>query len=116
MLILIRVLITTCVILLIAHYVPGLEVGGFWDAVLFGLILGFINAIIRPILVFLTLPISVMTLGLFLLVINGFTFWLAAEISYGVKLQSFDAALIGGIVIWLTGIVTNRFVWKKGSL
>jgi putative membrane protein len=116
MLIVIRILITTCVILMMAHVIPGLEVPSFFDALIFGLVLGVINAIIRPILVFLTLPISLVTLGLFLLVINGFTFWLAAEISYGIKLQSFDAALLGGIIIWITGMVTNRFIWKKGSL
>lgn len=116
MLIIARILITTAIILLIAHFVPDLEVPNFLDALIFGLVLGIINAFIRPILVFLTLPISIITLGLFLLVINGFTFWLAAEISYGIKIKSLDAALIGGIVIWLTGIVTNRFIWKKGSL
>ena len=115
MLFLIRLLVTTVVIIITAHVIPGLVVPSFWDAFFFGVILGLINAIIRPILIFLTLPISVVTLGLFTLVINGFTFWLAGEISYGVRIENIEAAFIGGVIIWLTGLFTNRFIWKKGS-
>ncbi|MCF7852785.1 MAG: phage holin family protein [Simkaniaceae bacterium] len=110
---LIRLLITTGVIILTAHVIPGLIVPSYLDALIFGIILGLINATIRPVLVFLTLPISIITLGLFTLVINGFTFWLAAEISYGVKVVNIEAAIIGGIIIWLTGLFTNRFVWGR---
>lgn len=107
MLILLRLLITTVVIIITAHVIPGLEVPSFFDALIFGIILGLINSFIRPILVFLTLPITVVTLGLFTLVINGFTFWLAAEISYGVHVENIEAAIIGGAIIWLTGIFTK---------
>ena len=70
----VRVIITTIVVLICAHFLPGLEVKNNLDAVLFGIILAIINSIIRPILTLLTLPITIFTLGLFLLVINGFTF------------------------------------------
>ena len=109
----IRLLITTVVIMVIAHVIPGLYVPSFWDALLFGVILGVINAVVRPLIVFLTLPITVLTLGLFTLVINAFTFWLAAEISYGVHVKTLEAAVIGGVIMWVTGLFTNRFVWKS---
>jgi len=111
-LLLLRIVITTVVVIIIAHLIPGLEVKDLSDAIFFGLILGVVNAIIRPILTLLTLPISILTLGLFTLVINGFTFWLASEISYGVHITSFWGAFWGGLIMWLTGLVTNRLIWK----
>ncbi|MDN3505190.1 MAG: phage holin family protein [Rhabdochlamydiaceae bacterium] len=115
MLFLLRLLVTTVVIVITAHVIPGLIVPDFIDALIFGVILGVINSVIRPILVFLTLPISVVTLGLFTLVINGFTFWLAATISYGVHVTTVEAAVIGGCIIWVTSLFTNRFIWKTGG-
>ena len=112
MFILIRIVITTIVMLIIAHALPGLEVKNLFDAALFGLILGVVNSVVRPILTLLTLPITLLTLGLFLLVINAFTFWLASELSYGVHISSFWGAFWGGLVIWVTGIFTNRLIWK----
>ncbi|MCB1085226.1 MAG: phage holin family protein [Chlamydiia bacterium] len=107
-----RVIITTIVVLICAHTLPGLEVKDNLDALFFGIILAVINSIIRPILTLLTLPITIFTLGLFLLVINGFTFWLASEISYGVHITTFWGAFWGGLIIWVTGIFTNRLIWS----
>lgn len=112
-LILARLGITTAVILICAHIIPGLEVLKYVDLIFFGLILGLINAIIRPILVFLTLPINIMTLGLFSLIINAFTFWLASEITYGIQITNIWGAIVGGGIIWLTGLITNQFIWEK---
>jgi len=108
-----RIIITTIVVLIIAHLIPGLEVKNMVDALFFGLILGVINSVVRPVLTLLTLPITFFTLGLFLLVINGFTFWLASEISYGVHISSFWGAFWGGLIIWVTGIFTNRLIWDR---
>jgi putative membrane protein len=108
-----RVIVTTIVVLTCAHYLPGLIVKDNFDAVMFGLILAIINSVVRPILTLLTLPITLLTLGLFLLVINGFTFWLASEISYGVHIETFWGAFWGGFIIWVTGIFTNRLVWTS---
>ena len=109
----VRVIITTIVILLVSHHLPGLEIKNMLDAIFFGIILGTINSVVRPVLTLLTLPITIFTLGLFLLLINGFTFWLASEVSYGVHIHTFWAAFFGGGIIWLTGIFTNRLIWSK---
>ncbi|MCY3973976.1 MAG: phage holin family protein [Simkaniaceae bacterium] len=110
----IRLFVTATVVVLIAHLdLPGIEVKNTWDTICFGLILGVLNAVVRPILIFLVLPITILTMGLFLLVINAFLFWLASEITYGVHIYSFWGAFIGGCIVWITGIVTNRLIWNK---
>lgn len=108
----VRVIVTTIVVLICAHFLPGLIVKNNFDAVMFGIILAIINSVVRPILTLLTLPITIFTLGLFLLVINGFTFWLASELSYGVHIATFWGAFWGGLIIWATGIFTNRLIWS----
>ena len=109
-----RIAITTVVVVAIAHLIPGLEVKNYTDAVLFGLLLGLINAIVRPILVLLTIPVTVVTLGLFLLIINAFTFWLPSTISYGILIHTIEAILIARLIVCVTGIFTNRLIWDKG--
>jgi len=109
----VRIILTTIVVVATAHVLPGLEVKDTLDAIFFGLILGIINAVVRPVLTLLTLPITIFTLGLFLLVINAFTFWLASEISYGVHIHSFWGAFWGGLIVWVTGILTNRLIWNR---
>ena len=112
LLFIVRIIITTIVVLAISHILPGLHVKDNLDALFFGLILGVINSTVRPILILLTLPITLITLGLFLLVINGFTFWVASEISYGVHISTFWGAFWGGVIITASGIFTNRFIWE----
>lgn len=112
MLFIARIIITAIVILLTFHIIPGLEVKNDLDAILFGLILGLVNSIVRPVLTLLTLPITFFTLGLFLLVINAFTFWLASEISYGVHISTLSGAVWGGLIILISGIFTNRLIWN----
>lgn len=109
---LIRIVITALITLFMVHHIPGIEVHNNTDALIFGAIVGLINAIVRPILVLLTVPITVMTLGLFLLLINMFTFWLASEIAYGVHITTFWGAFWGGLIVWVTGVFTNRLLWK----
>lgn len=107
----VRIVITTIVVIAVSHILPGLEVKDTTDAIFFGLILGVINSVVRPILTLLMLPITILTLGLFCLVINVFTFWLASEISYGVHILTFWGAFWGGAIIWVTGVLTNRLIW-----
>jgi len=113
LLFLIRVIVTTVVVVLTAHLIPGLYIKDLTDAIFFGLILGGVNAIVRPVLSFLALPVNLFTLGLFTLVINAFTYWLASLISYGVHVSTFWGAFWGGLAVWITGIFTNRLIWKR---
>ncbi len=109
---LIRLFITTLVVVATAHVIPDLIIKNTFDAICFGIALGLINASVRPVLVLLTLPVTLFTLGIFLLVINAFTFWLASLVSYGVHISSLEGALIGGGIIWIVGLLTNRLIWN----
>lgn len=94
-------------LLLIAYLYPGVSVDSFFTALVAALILGLINAVVRPILVILTLPVTVLTLGLFLFVINALLFWLVAEIVGGFRVTGFGAALIGSVLYSLITLVTS---------
>lgn len=107
-----RFIITLVVVLFVSSYIPGFEVKNDTDAFLFAIILSLINSIIRPVITFLTLPITILTLGLFTLVINFFTFFLASVISYGVHFHTFSALFWGAFCMWITGVITNRFIWR----
>lgn len=86
------------VLLLIPYLVSTVRLQDFGTALLAALLLGLLNAVVRPVLVVLTLPITVLSLGLFLLVINGFTFWLASRMLPGFQVDSFWAALLAALV------------------
>lgn len=105
-----RLCITTAVVVLIAKFAPVIKTNNLEDTIFFGLILGVVNAFIRPLITLVTVPINLFTLGLFSLVINAFTFWLAAEIAVGVEVTSWKGALIGGGVIWMISVLSSLFI------
>lgn len=86
------------VLLLIPSLIPAVRIQDFTTALVAALVLGLLNTIVRPVLVLLTLPITVLSLGLFLLVINGFTFWLASRMLEGFQVDSFGWALLAALV------------------
>ncbi|HEY9729375.1 MAG TPA: phage holin family protein [Chroococcales cyanobacterium] len=100
-------LLTAVALVITAHLVKGFVVTSFVAALIAAVILGLVNAIVRPILVLLTLPITFVTLGLFLLVINALTIWLAGVISPGFHVLGFVPALIGSIVLTIVASVLN---------
>lgn len=100
-------LLTAVALVITAQIVPGFVVKSFVAALVAAVILGLVNAIVRPILVLLTLPITFVTLGLFLLVINALTIWLAGAISPGFQVLGFLPALIGSIVLTIVASVLN---------
>ncbi len=108
-----RLILTMLAVALTAHHIPGIEVKSTSDLFFFGLVVGILNAIVRPVLTILTLPITIFTLGLFTFVVNAFVFWLASEISYGVHITTFWGAFWGGVVVWLIGLITNKLIWYK---
>lgn len=94
-----------------AYLVPGVGVSS-WQALALGaLILGFVNAIVRPILAILTLPITILTLGLFYLIVNAAAFALAAAVVPGFSIASFGSAILGALVVsvvsWFIGTFTR---------
>lgn len=99
--ILLHWLILTVGIMITAYFVPGIQVSGIIAALIAGAVLGLINFIIKPILRILTLPINILTLGLFSIVLNGLLFYLLSLIVSGVTISSFTAAVIGSVVVSL---------------
>lgn len=94
----VRWLLLAASLLLVAQIYSGVQVKNFGDALIAALVLGVLNTLLRPVLVFLTLPVTLVTLGLFLFVINAITFWAAAELLAGFTVTSFSAALVGSIL------------------
>jgi putative membrane protein len=82
----------------VANFVPGIHVDGFQAAFIAALILGLVNTLIRPIFLVLTLPVTVVTLGLFIFVINGLMFWFAGSILRGFVVDSFWAGVLGAVL------------------
>ena len=82
----------------VANYVPGIHVDGFTAALIAALILGFVNTLIRPLLLLLTLPVTLLTLGLFIFVINGLLFWAVGSILRGFIVDSFWHGVMGAVL------------------
>jgi putative membrane protein len=96
---LLRVILNGVAVFLAAQLIPGIGVSGFGAALVAGLVLGLINAIIRPVLILLTLPATLLSLGLFIFVVNAICLGLAAWLVPGFTISGFWAALFGAIVI-----------------
>ncbi|MFY7866336.1 phage holin family protein [Roseateles sp.] len=105
--ILVRWLLLAAALLLVAHLYPGVEVKSFTSALIAALVLGLLNTLLRPILVLLTLPVTVLSLGLFLFVINALMFWAAAHLLSGFAVTGFWAALIGSLIYSLCGMLID---------
>jgi len=99
-----HLLITAALLLLVANLVRGVQVAG-WGSALFGaFVLGLVNAFVRPAMVLLTLPLTVLTFGLFLLVVNAFVLWLVAALVPGVRVAGFGPALVGSLLLTLLNL------------
>ena len=104
-----RLLIHMVAILIISYLLPGvIRVEGVWAALAAAFLLGIVNAVLRPILIFFTLPITVLTFGLFLLVINGLMLLLVSSIVRGFHVNGFWGAVLGSILISLVSWVLSR--------
>lgn len=100
-------LLSAAALLAVAHLYSGVEVKSFSAALIAALVIGLFNALLRPVLVVLTLPVTVVTLGLFLFVINALMFWSAAGILDGFHVQGFGAALVGSLIYSVLCIVID---------
>ena len=100
------------VIFSVAYILPGVHVANFTSAIVLALVLGIINAILKPILLILTLPITILTLGLFALVLNALLILLAASVVPGFSVDGFIWALVFGLVLSIANTVVNNFLPK----
>jgi putative membrane protein len=105
-----RWLIITVAILLASQFVPGIRVDTLSTAVLAACVLGLINIFVRPVLFFLTLPLSILTLGLFYFFINAFLLMLVAHIVPGFKVENFFSAFLGSLIISFISWLANSFI------
>ncbi len=104
---LLRVLAAALGFWIASRLVHGVHVNGIVSLLLAGLVLGILNALVRPVLAILTLPLTILTLGLFLLVVNGVTVWLVTVFIQGVRIPGLWPAILTSIIISLTSWVAN---------
>ena len=111
-----RLAITALGLWAAATIVPGVRIDGWGNLLVAALLLGIVNAVIRPIILILTLPLTVLTLGLFILVVNGISLALVAWLMPGFTLAGFGAAILGSIVVGLTSWFASAFVGGSGRI
>jgi putative membrane protein len=103
-------LLAACALLLVAYLYPGVQVQSFTSALIAAFVIGLFNMVLRPILVVLTLPVTLVTLGLFLFVINALLFWAAASVLDGFHVNGFGAALLGSLIYSAIMLVVDAAV------
>lgn len=108
-----RWIVNAAALLLVAYLYPGVQVDSFTAALIAALVLGLVNALVRPLLVILTFPVTLLTLGLFLFVINALMFWLAAELVRGFTVSGFVGALVGSLLFSLITLLTSWLFFRK---
>jgi len=113
---LLRVLINAAALWVAAALIPGISLGGVGYTLLAALVLGVINAIVRPVLIFLTLPITLLTLGLFIFVLNAFCLWRTSRLVPGFEFHRFGAAFLGALVISAVSWILTAFLSDTGRL
>jgi putative membrane protein len=105
-------LVNTLALIAVAYLMPSITVSSFGAALIAALVLGLVNAIVRPVLVLLTLPVTILTLGLFIFVLNGLLFWMVASWLEGFHVAGFWSGVLGAIlfslVSWLLSTLVQR--------
>jgi putative membrane protein len=112
---LLRWLISAGALFVLPHLFASIEVKNFYIALVVAVILGLLNAVVRPVLILLTLPITLLTLGLFIFVINALLFWFVSSFVAGFHVDGFWTALWGSIVYSLITFVVNAVVFGEGE-
>ena len=113
-----RVIVNAVMIYLAARVVPGITLGDgpVWPALLAGLVLALVNAVVRPVMRLLTMPLTILTLGLFVFVLNAFCLWLTSVIVTGFVVRGFWAAFLGALLISVVSWVQTMFVSDAGRI
>jgi putative membrane protein len=113
---LLRVVIVAAGLWVASKLVPGVSITDGWSLLWAALVLGIMNALVRPVLIIMTLPLTILTLGLFLLVINAAMLSLVAWMLDGVTVAGFWSAFFGAIVISITGWLASSFISDQGRV
>ena len=100
-----HLIITAALLLFVASTVKGIHISGWGSAFVAAIVLGLVNALIRPLMIVLTIPITIVTLGLFLFIINALMLWLAAALVPGFRIQGFGAAFVGSLLLTVLNIL-----------
>ena len=109
----VKLLVNALAIFLVGNFLPGIHVPDFTVALIAAFVLGIANTFIRPILMLITLPINLITLGLFTFVLNGFMFWLATKVVHGFVIDSFITAVIAALIVSVIKTVLDRILLGK---
>lgn len=113
MTILLRLIFNALGLLLLAELIDGIKVEGFYAALIAAIVLGLLNLIVKPILLILTLPITILTLGLFAFIINGALFFFAASFIDGFAVDNYWYALLGSILMSIVSAISNRWIKSR---
>ena len=113
MLVLLRIVVNAAAIALAAAVIPGIQVSGTVAALIAGIVFGLVNAIVRPILIVLTLPITLVTLGLFIFVLNAICFWLTSMLVPGFDVRGFWPAFLGALLVSVVSWIVNAVVRER---
>lgn len=113
---LVRLIANALAILAAAYIVPGIEVSGGLALIAAALVLGLINAVVRPVLLFLTLPFTLLTLGLFIFLLNAFCLWLTSLLVKGFDVQGFWSAVLGAMIVSLVSWAVTILLSDRGQV
>jgi putative membrane protein len=105
---LVRILVIAAVSFGLAHVLRGIHIDTFWTAIVFAAVLAILNIFIRPLIVLLTLPVTILTLGLFLFIINALVVLLASKFVTGIRIDSFGWALLFSLILSIVGAILDR--------
>jgi len=114
--ILIRWIINAAALILASHVIKGIEVDHVLAAFVAAAVLGIMNAVVRPILILLTLPITLLTLGLFILIINGFMLYVAGAVVRGFHVTGFWSSVFGALFLSVISWIANAFINDRGRI
>ena len=114
--IVIRWLILTAAITVAAYVIDGIHVDGFFSALMAAAILGILNVFFRPILLILTLPINILSLGLFTFIINALMLWMASTVISGFQVEGFLSAIFGSLIITIVSWILSSFINSEGRV
>ena len=107
---LVRLVINAALLLFVSRLVPGFYVEGWGSAFIGAVVLGLVNFFVRPVMVILTFPLTIVTMGLFLLVVNALMLWLVSGLVPGIHLRGFGSAILGSLLLSLLNLAVSSMV------